>query len=126
MICLEVSRNNQRLCLAGLEGGMCSLDIGIGPPPLEPTSLWVSAVRGDEPIESVEWVREHIAVGDLISIRVVEANNPDLPHLSPPVSSGFAEACDLAGAQQQYEELTGRLTELEARWGERLRRSPDA
>ena len=126
MICLEVSRNGTRLCLAGLREGMCNLDIMVGNPPHTPPTLYVGGIRGEEPIESVEWVREEIALGDVVSFRMVEAENPDLPHLTPPMAPGFAEACDLSWAQKQHEDLTDRLRELEARWGDQLGKSPDA
>ena len=129
MLCLEVSLNHKRLCLAGIANGVTNLGImTVNPGPFEvaPT-LRVDGVQGEGPFcESVEWVSQELALGDLVAFRLVEAENPDPPHPIPLEEQKRLDAEILGHAQEDYAELRGRLKELEARWGEHLVKSPDA
>ena len=122
MICLEVDRNNKRLCTAGAATGGFNADLMWSSPADRSgntvLSLYVGGVIGEN---SVEWVRENLSIGDLVSFRVVEAPEADPPRPSPPQDPEFIVACELELARDQHAELTRRLNALEEKWGLRLR-----
>jgi hypothetical protein len=101
MICFEVYRNGEYVCTAGIEGfGM--LTVGVGrmahhpetlekfatagsPQPAEQISLSVmgNIDRGSVVRESHFWAHQELALGDEISVRVVERPDCDEPQLIP-------------------------------------------
>lgn len=93
MRCLEVEVNGQHHCLAGVgDTGVLSAFVtwvGVMPPegataPNGPTYLSVSGVTADQ--RHVHWrdVTFPLAVGDVVTVRVVEATTPEpaLPSLA--------------------------------------------
>ena len=125
MICLEVCRDDQRLCLAGLEVGTLSLDLMLCNPSEGNPTLYVAGATPEQ--DCVEWVRRELVIGETVSFRLVEASAPDPPRpCPPPAVDSFAEAVNLSFAQDQFDTLNRRLRELKERWGEQLVESPDA
>jgi hypothetical protein len=125
MICLEVSRDDKRLCLAGLEVGSWSLDLMLFNPSEDAPTLYVAGATPEQ--DCVEWVRKELVIGETISFRLVEASEPDPPHpCPPPPADSFAEAVNLTFAQDEFNALNKRLRKLRDRWGEQLVESPDA
>jgi hypothetical protein len=80
MRAFEVYSNNRKLCLAGIgEDGVLTAIVN-----------WVAKKgRGDlfltvgglvSPVgEHVNWVRQDLAVGDVITVKIVEASSSDVP-----------------------------------------------
>ena len=114
MICLEVVRNDKRLCLAGLpEPGCLSLNLFLTPPKDGASTL---DVAGWSETHAMSWVEEKIMVGDAVTFRIVEAAEASQPKSNVLVPAGQDEA----RARKQYDELTWQLQQLEEQWGEKL------
>jgi len=85
MICFDVKKNGERLCLAGING-KCVLSAHvtfvdvIDPGPRERRTLEVAAggLESDTKVH-LDWVRSDISVGDCIEIVVVDAESADPP-----------------------------------------------
>ena len=89
MLCLEVSLNDRKYCLAGLgEKGAISTFVTcvrFGPDgaepdlPVPPGSILLTVSGITEDLKSVHWgdVLCHLKLGDEVGIKVVEAENPD-------------------------------------------------
>jgi hypothetical protein len=122
MICLEVHRNNERLCTAGAATGGFNADVMWNSPPDRSgdafISFYVGGVIGED---SVEWVRDSLSVGDLVSFRVVESPEADPPRPGAPDDPEWIAASALEVARDQHAELTRRLNALEEKWGPRLK-----
>lgn len=99
MLCLEVAVNGRHHCLAGVGEGSLSAfvshvrlenDPEAGPGPTESTFLTVSGFLSYQ--TAVHWgnITDRLAVGDTVTIRIVEREQPD-PHtvtpLNPPPES---------------------------------------
>ena len=118
MICLEVNRGEERLCRAGLlPPGIWSLQVTVSDPPHDPPTLYVT---GSAEAETVTWVEEKVPLGEAISFRLVEAVEASAPKSRTPVSA----ADDEAWARKEHAQLTWRLQQLEAEWGDKLRETP--
>ena len=127
MICLEVTKNGNRLCTAGVADGLLSGDLMWGnhatDSPSWSLSLYVGGVTGET---AIEWVRDNLAVGDIVTFRVVEAIQADPARPSTLHDPDWSSAADLAWARQQHVEFTRRLHELEQQYGDRLVKDRDA
>lgn len=89
MLCLEVTVNNQRYCLAGVgEEGAISAFVTWArfrpddarqelPVPPGSTTLTVSGIMKD--LTAVHWgqIADRLSVGDTVTIRVVDASEPE-------------------------------------------------
>ena len=126
MLCLEVTRNNQRLCLAGSAQGSWDLSLMWSNPAFGSTTLYVGGVNTDEPMATVEWVREDLAIGEPITFRMVEADDPDTPQMSTLVPDPAMESNDIRVARNEYRQLIDRMQVLEKRWGMGVKEPQDA
>ena len=126
MLCLEVTRNGKRLCLAGLAHGGIDLNVMVSNPAVHPSTLYVGGVACEEPMFAVEWLRDDLAVGELISFCLVEADSPDAPRVSTPVPDPVMESDDIRLAREEYRQWTVRMQALEKRWGAALRETGGA
>ena len=116
MLCLEVTRNGERLCLAGLARGGIDLSVMVSNPVFVPSTLYVGGVASEEPMFAVEWLRDELPVGELISFRLVEADSPDSPRMSTPVPDPVMESNDIRLAREECRQWTDRMQALEKRW----------
>ncbi len=88
MICLEVSINGEKPCIAGIAAPStveaqvtCQLDLGGEDPEDLPAKLIILTVTGASEVlqEVVSWPRAILKVGDQVSIRVIECSTIDEP-----------------------------------------------
>jgi hypothetical protein len=89
MIALRVSLNGQHLTTAGFQdGAMVTAMINICPrPPHDPPfSLELRIGGADAEKNLVEWLDKRPAVGDEITIRIVETNEADAPGRVEPLA----------------------------------------
>lgn len=121
MICLEVTRNGSRLCTAGVADGLLTGDLMWGNhganSPNWNLSLYVGGVTGET---AIEWVRDELAAGDIVTFRVVEASQADPARPSALHDPDWSKAADLASAPQEHAVCTRRIHELEQQYGDRL------
>jgi hypothetical protein len=94
MICLEITVNGQRYCLAGIgeEGSLSAFVtwVKFGPEgepnlPVPPGSTLLSVSGFTKDRQAVHWgdAIRHLSVGDEVKIRVVETATPDGFTLTP-------------------------------------------
>jgi hypothetical protein len=121
LICLEVVRNDRRLCVAGVPEGILSGDLMGGTSTSDPSkmsfTLYVGGISGED---AVEWVREDLVVGDVVLFRVVEADVADQAKPSSLHPPGWKQEGEIAWARRQHLELTRQLRDLEEQYGDRL------
>jgi len=89
MIALQVSLNGQHLTTAGLQSGwMVSAMINICPrPPHDPPFSLELRVGGADAEKNLgEWLDKRPAVGDEITIRIVETSEVDAPARVEPLA----------------------------------------
>jgi hypothetical protein len=75
VIALEVSRNGKRLCVAGIgDDGMVGANVYwyTRPEGMSYSRLHVGGLRGDTQMHDT-WVSRFLRVGDVITVRVIEA-----------------------------------------------------
>jgi hypothetical protein len=113
LIAFEVERNGKRLCLAGVGAGV--LTVGLtwvgrrtrGDDQQEPhdsaISLHIGGLEawGDDAGQNLRWLDEPLAIGDLISVRVLEVSVADLPSTREPADPEVAEKVE----RMKYEAL---------------------
>jgi hypothetical protein len=128
MICFEVQRNGNRLCVAGVPEGILTGLLTWGSHRLGEEPPWDLELRvgGRTGGKHVDWVFEYLGLGEEILFRIVEAPDADPPDADPPVDKKRptdpeeARRIDLAVSRKLYVELKRRIRELEDRWGEAL------
>jgi hypothetical protein len=127
LLCLEVTRNDRHLCIAGVPDGILSGDLMGGNSVADPSqwsvTLYVGGVTGDD---AIEWVREELAVGDLVTFKLIEAAAADPARPSTLHDPEWQKTGDLAWARHQYAELTRQLGELRQQYGDQLLEHGDA
>jgi len=109
MICFEVHRNGARLCLAGLgEGGGLHAILGMVDRTREDGTTYrdltfdIGGLHEPEPgvQDFVDWVKlRDLAVGDEITIRIVEADEAD-----PPADTRRTTDEEVEAAERKYYE----------------------
>jgi len=109
MICFEIHRNGARLCLAGLgEGGALHAILGMVDRTRDDGATYrdltfdVGGLHEPEPgVQAfVDWVKLcDLAVGDEITLRIVEAQEAD-----PPAKTRRTTEEEVEAAQRQYYE----------------------
>jgi hypothetical protein len=121
MICLEVARNDEVVCTAGLEGG--EMDGGVQWGSLAPGTAMPTPemyVIGATSTRIFHWLRTAINVGDVVAFRVINAPHPDPPARTETTDPDEPERIDRRLARDQYARAKRLLTELERRWGSNI------
>ena len=111
MICFEILKNGKRMCLAGGEDlSMLNSTVTWAQRPskqeggTEETILNLSAIGTTNELQSHRWLGEElIAVGDEITIRVVESSVADIPTIGKSISSDFRD--EIKAYVERFKEL---------------------
>lgn len=98
MICFDVRKNGQRLCLAGIDG-RCVLAANVtfvdvidpGPRPRRTLDLSAGGLDCDGQIH-LHWGRSELSVGDRVEITILDSDSPDKPVDSSGVMNPRKEA----------------------------------
>ena len=83
MICFEVNINGQKVCLAGVgdNGVLSIMTTFFASSEMQKTDFRVGgSIKVDaETSQQMDWVHRELAVGDVLTVKIVEADNYDLP-----------------------------------------------
>ncbi|HEY4415381.1 MAG TPA: hypothetical protein VGO57_06785 [Verrucomicrobiae bacterium] len=91
MRALEILLNGKRLCVAAPGGDGVVISNVVLCSPLEKSGVGSVHFRvGGVCVEQhLEWVRQSLALGDTVEIRIVETTQPDSPTSIEPVKTGL-------------------------------------
>jgi hypothetical protein len=123
MIGIEVTVRGARVCKAGLSDGILLAELSGATKPADPTECFGLVVGGFAVDGSVEWVRETLGIGDVVTFEIMEVPMSDAPSvvLHDPDAEAFAlQDRELQTARRYHSLLKHRVEELERQWGDRL------
>jgi hypothetical protein len=83
MICFEIYINGQKVCLAGVgsDGVLSAMATFIASSKSQNTDFRVSGLSkvDAETSQQIEWLDRELSIGDVLTIKVVETENYDIP-----------------------------------------------
>jgi hypothetical protein len=118
MICLEVTRNSEVVCIAGVQGG--EMDGGVQWGSLAPGIAMPTPemyVIGATDNRVFHWLRAAVGIGDVVAFRVIDAAQPDPPAKTESTDPEEPERIERRLARDQYARAKRLLKALEERWG---------